>query len=61
MESMIRGISRRDAELALTNGSLFTTEEALNIGLIDEVATDKNDAILKANSFLQSAKVSGKI
>ena len=53
-------ISNRHAELALTTGRLFTTDEALKIGLIDEVATDKADAVAKAEKFLVGiSKISG--
>lgn len=45
-------ISNRETELALTTGRMFTTDEALKIGLIDEVATDKADAVAKAEKFL---------
>jgi len=51
-DSMRNVISNRDTELALTTGRLFTTEEALKIGLIDEVARDKADAVAKAEKFL---------
>jgi 3,2-trans-enoyl-CoA isomerase len=51
-DSMRNVISNRHAELALTTGRLFTTDEALKIGLIDEVATDKADAVAKAEKFL---------
>lgn len=52
-------ISVREAEKALTLGSLYTTEDALNIGLIDEVAADKQDAIKRCEQFLlQFAKIS---
>lgn len=51
--SMNNTISKRATELALTSGTLFTTDEALKIGLIDEVATDKNDAIAKATKFFE--------
>ncbi|XP_058820011.1 enoyl-CoA delta isomerase 1, mitochondrial-like [Topomyia yanbarensis] len=50
--SMRNTISRRDAELALTLGTLFTTDEALKVGLIDEVASTKEEALAKAASFL---------
>jgi 3,2-trans-enoyl-CoA isomerase len=54
-------IPSRQAELALTTGRMFTTNEALNIGLIDEVATDKADAVAKAEKFLISiSKISRK-
>lgn len=57
-DSMKNTISGRDAELALTMGTMFSTDEALNIGLIDETATDKADAIAKAESFLaKTAKI----
>lgn len=52
-------IGARQAELALTTGRMFTTEEALKVGLIDEVATDKNDLMTKAENYLlQFAKIS---
>jgi enoyl-CoA hydratase/carnithine racemase len=54
-------ISSRQTELALSTGRLFTTDEALKIGLIDEVATDKTDAIAKAEKFLlRMSKISSK-
>lgn len=56
MASMRNTISRRDAELALTLGTLFTTDEALKVGLIDEIATSKEDAIAKATAFLDKFK-----
>lgn len=56
MASMRNTISRRDAELALTLGTLFTTDEALKVGLVDEVATSKEDAIAKATAFLDKFK-----
>ncbi|KAF4526463.1 hypothetical protein B566_EDAN014075 [Ephemera danica] len=54
MASMLGTISRREAELALTTGRMFSTDEALKIGLIDEVATDKADAISRSEKFLAS-------
>ena len=45
-------IPKRQVELALTMGRMFSTDEAFKIGLVDEVATDKNDAIAKAERFL---------
>ncbi|KAG5675604.1 hypothetical protein PVAND_005496 [Polypedilum vanderplanki] len=49
-------ISSRDAEMALTLGSVFTTDEALKIGLIDEVAENKEDALAKSEKFLSLFK-----
>lgn len=57
--SMRNVIPTRIAESALTLGKMFTTDEALKIGLIDEVAKDKAEAIDKCNKFLmQFQKIS---
>lgn len=45
-------IGARQAELALTTGRMFTTDEALKVGLIDEIASDKADLITKAENFI---------
>lgn len=45
-------ISSREAEMALTLGAVFTTDDALKIGLIDDVASDKTEAIAKCEEFL---------
>lgn len=45
-------IGVRKTELALTQGKLFSTAEALAVGLIDEVASDKADAISRAEKFI---------
>lgn len=55
-DSMINTIGYRQAELALTRGTLFTPQEALKIGLVDELASSKEDAIAKGEKFLQSFK-----
>ena len=39
--------------MALTLGTLFSTEEALKIGLVDEIAKDKAEAIAKCEEFLR--------
>lgn len=57
--SMRNVLPPRQAEQALTLGTMFTTDEALKVGLIDEIATDKEDAIAKCEQYLlQYAKVS---
>jgi len=49
----------REAEKALTLGTMFSTEEALKVGLIDEIAIDRADSIEKCENFLiQFKKVS---
>lgn len=52
MSTMRNTISARDAEMALTLGTLFKTDDALRIGMIDEVANDKAEAIAKCEAFL---------
>ncbi|KAG5667601.1 hypothetical protein PVAND_015577 [Polypedilum vanderplanki] len=49
-------LNPRNAENALTLGKIFTTEDAKKIGLIDEIANDKEDAIAKSQAFLESYK-----
>lgn len=49
-------ISARNTEMALTQGTIFNTEEALEIGLIDEIASDKIEAIEKSLKFLNRYK-----
>uniref|UniRef100_A0A182NNN9 Enoyl-CoA delta isomerase 1, mitochondrial n=1 Tax=Anopheles dirus TaxID=7168 RepID=A0A182NNN9_9DIPT len=45
-------ISRREAEEALTVGKMYTTDEALKIGLVDEVAENKEKGLEQATNFL---------
>lgn len=52
--TMKNTIPLRQAELALTTGRMFTTEQAQQIGLVDELATDKADALAKCEKFLES-------
>ncbi|KAL7300316.1 hypothetical protein TKK_0006945 [Trichogramma kaykai] len=53
-DPMISTIGYRQAELALMRGSLFKPDEALKIGLIDEIASDKNDALAKSQKYITS-------
>lgn len=53
MATMRNTISARKAEMALTLGTLFKTEEALKIGMIDEIVADRADAIAKCEAFLK--------
>ncbi|KAB0796458.1 hypothetical protein PPYR_10519 [Photinus pyralis] len=46
-------IGLRNAELMLTKGKILNTDEALKVGLIDEIANDRTDAIRKAEDFLK--------
>lgn len=50
--SMKNVLPPRQAESALTFGTLFKTEDAYKIGLIDEIAENKEDAIARCEKFL---------
>lgn len=52
IDSIRNIIGFRQSELALTSGHLFTTEEALKVGLIDEMVDNKTEGINKAEAFL---------
>lgn len=56
MATMKNTIPSRPAEMALTLGTLFSTDEAFNIGMIDELAVDKADAVAKSEAFLNRFK-----
>lgn len=45
-------LPQRVAERALTQGRLFTTEEALKAGLIDEIVNSKEEALEKCLNFI---------
>jgi Delta3-Delta2-enoyl-CoA isomerase len=49
-------IGAREADLAITSGKLYSSEDALKIGLIDEIAADKADALLQSERFLNRFK-----
>ncbi|KAG8286943.1 dodecenoyl-CoA isomerase [Homalodisca vitripennis] len=54
MDSMRNVMGERQTELALTAGKMFTADEALRVGLVDELASDKADALAKAEAFLST-------
>uniref|UniRef100_A0A1A9ZVU0 Enoyl-CoA delta isomerase 1, mitochondrial n=1 Tax=Glossina pallidipes TaxID=7398 RepID=A0A1A9ZVU0_GLOPL len=47
-------LPRRIAEQALTQGKMFTSDEALKVGLVDELAASKEEALLKCEKFFAS-------
>ncbi|XP_044752679.1 enoyl-CoA delta isomerase 1, mitochondrial-like [Coccinella septempunctata] len=51
IETMEDIIGRRQSELALTSGRMFSAEEALSYGLIDEIAENKEEAFSKSIAF----------
>lgn len=53
---LIDTIGYRKAELALLRGSLFSPKEALAIGLVDELAADKADAVKKCQGYINGFK-----
>ncbi|KOC60150.1 Enoyl-CoA delta isomerase 1, mitochondrial [Habropoda laboriosa] len=52
----IETIGYRKAEIALLRGTLFHPKEALEIGLVDELASDKANAIKKCQDYINSFK-----
>ncbi|EDW77996.1 uncharacterized protein Dwil_GK24255 [Drosophila willistoni] len=54
MLSYLSVLPRRLAERALTQGKLFTTAEALDVGLVDEIAASKEEALAKCSTFIDS-------
>ncbi|KAF5280565.1 hypothetical protein FQR65_LT00316 [Abscondita terminalis] len=51
IQAMLNTISKRNTEISLTSGKLYKTDEALSIGLIDEIANDKEEALKKSEAF----------
>ncbi|XP_022220116.1 enoyl-CoA delta isomerase 1, mitochondrial-like [Drosophila obscura] len=52
MSSFLSVLPQRQAERALNQGRMFSTEEALQIGLIDETANSKEEAVEKCAAFI---------
>ncbi|XP_014248275.1 enoyl-CoA delta isomerase 1, mitochondrial isoform X1 [Cimex lectularius] len=53
-DSMRNVIGQRKAEHAILTSKLFTSEEALAVGLVDEIANDKAEALEKSQMYLNS-------
>lgn len=53
-DTMVAVIGQRKTEISLTTGKLYTTDEALNIGLIDESVPDVDTALTQGNQFLNN-------
>jgi len=51
---MVAVIGQRKAEVSLTTGKMYTTDEALQIGLIDESAPDTDSALIQGTQFLNN-------
>ncbi|XP_026685347.1 enoyl-CoA delta isomerase 1, mitochondrial-like [Diaphorina citri] len=60
VDTMVHTLGPRQTELALTSGKMFTSAEALKVGLIDEEVTSEEEAITRAETFLaQYATIPG--
>jgi len=58
MSGFLNVLPKRVAERALTQGRMFTTQEAFEVGLVDEIANSKEEALEKCAAFIGSfAKV----
>ncbi|XP_067621613.1 enoyl-CoA delta isomerase 1, mitochondrial-like [Eurosta solidaginis] len=54
MQSYLNVLPRRVAELALTQGKMFATTEAKQVGLVDDIVNTKEEAIAKCDEFIAS-------
>ncbi|XP_017075733.2 LOW QUALITY PROTEIN: enoyl-CoA delta isomerase 1, mitochondrial [Drosophila eugracilis] len=54
MSGFVNVLPQRVAERALTQGRLFTTQEAFDAGLVDEIANSKEEALEKCAAFIGS-------
>ncbi|XP_043661405.1 enoyl-CoA delta isomerase 1, mitochondrial [Drosophila teissieri] len=52
MNSYQSVLPRRIVERALNQGKLFATQEALDVGLVDEIACSKEEALSKCAAFI---------
>lgn len=55
-DTMVAVIGQRKAEISLTTGRMYTTDEALEIGLIDESVPDTDSALIQGKQFLNNFK-----
>ncbi|XP_060834074.1 enoyl-CoA delta isomerase 1, mitochondrial-like [Rhopalosiphum padi] len=53
-DTMVAVIGQRKAEVSMTTGKIYTTDEALKIGLVDESSTDIDSALKKGTQFLNN-------
>ncbi|XP_023329613.1 enoyl-CoA delta isomerase 1, mitochondrial [Eurytemora carolleeae] len=51
-DTMVQTIGSRQAELSLTLGLMYTTEQALSLGLVDKMVSDKDEALVEAEKML---------
>lgn len=53
-DTVVAVIGQRKAEVSLTTGKMYTTDEAFQIGLVDESLPDANSALKKGTQFLNN-------
>jgi len=51
-DSMLNAVGHRQTELALMLGTLFTADQALNIGLVDRVVEDREECLAEATKMV---------
>jgi len=51
---MVAVIGQRNAEISLTTGRMYTTDEALQIGLVDKSVSDADSALIHGTEFLNT-------
>merc|ERR1712241_27478 len=51
-DSMLNAVGHRQTELALMSGTLFTAEQALNIGLVDRVVQGREECLAEATKVV---------
>ncbi|XP_039445126.2 enoyl-CoA delta isomerase 1, mitochondrial-like [Culex pipiens pallens] len=54
--TMSKVIGERMSEIACTTGKLYSAEQALKMGMIDELVMNQDEGVLKAVAFLDSFK-----
>jgi len=52
-DTMLNTVGHRQTELALVLGTLFTAEQALGIGMLDQVVNSREDCIEAANKVVE--------
>jgi enoyl-CoA hydratase/carnithine racemase len=53
MDAFVSVVGMRTADLHLQLGTLFSAEEALDVGLVDELAKDEDEAREKALAMIK--------
>jgi len=51
-DSMLNTVGQRQTELALMLGTLFTADQALNIGLVDKVVDNREECLTEAQNLV---------